>query len=86
MSEPTTSYWNDASEGLRAVELRAAGFEPGEAAPGDLSLRRARKALEADLIRRALSATDGNRTHAAKLLEISHRSLLYKLKDYGIRD
>ena len=32
MSKQTTSYWNDASEGLRAVELRAAGFEPGEAA------------------------------------------------------
>ena len=58
---------------------------PGEAAPGDLSLRRARKALEADLIRRALQATDGNRTHAARLLEISHRSLLYKIKEYGIR-
>jgi two-component system response regulator AtoC len=58
---------------------------PGDAAPGDLSLRRARKALEADLIRRALQATDGNRTHAAKLLEISHRSLLYKIKEYGLR-
>ena len=57
----------------------------GEAAPGNLSLRRARKALEADLIRRALGATDGNRTHAARLLEISHRSLLYKIKEYGIR-
>ncbi|MBW2315268.1 MAG: sigma-54-dependent Fis family transcriptional regulator [Deltaproteobacteria bacterium] len=60
-------------------------FAPGEAAPGDLSLRRARKAVEADLIRRALQATDGNRTHAARLLEISHRSLLYKIKEYGIR-
>jgi two-component system response regulator AtoC len=60
-------------------------FAPGEAAPGDLSLRRARKALEADLIRRALAATGGNRTHAARLLEISHRSLLYKVKEYGIR-
>jgi two-component system response regulator AtoC len=57
---------------------------PGEVAPGDLSLRRSRKALEADLIRRALQATEGNRTHAARLLEISHRSLLYKLKEYGI--
>jgi len=57
---------------------------PGEAAPGDLSLRRARKALEADLVRRALEAADGNRTHAARLLGISHRSLLYKLKEFGI--
>jgi two-component system response regulator AtoC len=51
-----------------------------------LSLRRARRAVEADTIRRALRATDGNRTHAAKLLEISHRALLYKLKEFGIRD
>jgi two-component system response regulator AtoC len=52
----------------------------------ELCLRRARRALEADLIRRALRVTGGNRTHAARLLEISHRALLYKLKEYGIRD
>lgn len=52
----------------------------------DFSLRPARQAFEAKLIRRALRRTGGNRTHAAKLLEISHRALLYKLKDYGIRD
>lgn len=49
-------------------------------------MRRARRRFEIDLIRRALRETDGNRTHAAKLLEISHRALLYKLKDYGIKD
>jgi two-component system response regulator AtoC len=49
------------------------------------SLKRARRAVEADMIRRALGATDGNRTHAAKLLEISHRALLYKIKEFGIR-
>ncbi|HWI41188.1 MAG TPA: sigma-54 dependent transcriptional regulator [Verrucomicrobiae bacterium] len=32
----------------------------------------------------ALEATGGNRTHAARLLEISLRGLLYKLKEYGI--
>jgi two-component system response regulator AtoC len=58
---------------------------PGRPAAGDLSLRRARKALEADLIERALRATGGNRTHAARLLEISHRALLYKIKEYGLR-
>jgi two-component system response regulator AtoC len=57
----------------------------GRPAAGDLSLRRARKALEADLIERALRATGGNRTHAARLLEISHRALLYKIKEYGLR-
>jgi two-component system response regulator AtoC len=52
----------------------------------DLSLRRGRRSFEMGLIRRALRATDGNRTHAAKRLEISHRALLYKLKEYGITD
>jgi DNA-binding NtrC family response regulator len=50
----------------------------------DLSLRRARRALEARLIGEALEATGGNRTHAARLLGISHRALLYKLKEYGL--
>jgi len=58
-----------------------------EAGPNrSFCLKAARKSLEADMIRRALRATDGNRTHAAKLLDISHRALLYKLKEYGIRD
>jgi two-component system response regulator AtoC len=52
----------------------------------DFGLKRGRQVFEAQLIRRALGQTDGNRTHAAKLLEISHRALLYKLKDYGIKD
>ncbi len=55
------------------------------AAP-DLGLKRARKALEVEMIRRALGATGGNRTQAARLLEISHRALLYKIKDYALRD
>jgi len=64
---------------------------PSNAAGGDdatphFCLKAARKSLEADLIRRALRATGGNRTHAARLLDISHRALLYKIKEYGIRD
>jgi two-component system response regulator AtoC len=56
------------------------------AAELNLSLKNGRRALEIDLIRQALRATGGNRTRAAKRLEISHRALLYKLKEYGIRD
>ena len=52
----------------------------------DLCLKRGRRAFETDLIRRALRATGGNRTHAAKRLSISHRALLYKIKEYGIND
>jgi two-component system response regulator AtoC len=39
---------------------------------------------EKELIRRALQQTGNNRTRAAQLLEISHRALMYKLKDYQI--
>jgi len=49
-----------------------------------LSIKKADEMLERELIRRALERTCGNRTHAAKLLEISHRALLYKLKEYGL--
>ena len=50
----------------------------------ELSIKKATRELEADLIRKALGVTSGNRTNAAKLLEISHRALLYKMKEYGI--
>jgi len=51
---------------------------------GDLSLGAARRRFEAEWIRDALTAARGNRTHAARLLGISHRALLYKLKEYGL--
>lgn len=50
----------------------------------NLSIKERTAALEIDLIRRALGQTKGNKTQAAKILEISHRTLLYKLKEYGI--
>ncbi|HEU4613457.1 MAG TPA: sigma 54-interacting transcriptional regulator, partial [Kofleriaceae bacterium] len=50
----------------------------------ELSIKKATRSLEQELIRRALGVTQGNRTNAAKLLEISHRALLYKMKEYGI--
>ena len=53
-------------------------------APDELSIKKATRDLEAKLIERALGVTAGNRTNAAKLLEISHRALLYKMKEYGI--
>jgi two-component system, NtrC family, response regulator AtoC len=48
------------------------------------SLKIAQKILEKEMIVKALKATDGNRTQAAKLLEISHPSLLSKIKLYQI--
>jgi two-component system response regulator AtoC len=49
-----------------------------------LSLKQATMRLEGEYIRRALAATGGNRTRAARLLEISLRGLLYKIKEYEI--
>ena len=54
-------------------------------ASGELSIKKTGRFMEEALIRRALEKTSGNRTAAAKLLEISHRALLYKIKDYGIQ-
>ena len=49
----------------------------------NLSIKYHSRKLEETLIRRALEKTGVNRTRAAKLLEISHRTLLYKLKEFG---
>jgi two-component system response regulator AtoC len=49
-----------------------------------LSIKERTRSLEIELIQRALEKTGGNRTRAAKILEISHRALLYKLKEYGL--
>jgi two-component system response regulator AtoC len=50
----------------------------------EYSIKKASKSLEINLIKKALKKTKGNHTHAARLLEISHRALLYKIKEYGI--
>ncbi|MBW2528089.1 MAG: sigma-54-dependent Fis family transcriptional regulator [Deltaproteobacteria bacterium] len=53
-------------------------------ASGELSIKKTSRVIEEVLIRRALQQTKGNRTKAAALLEISHRALLYKIKDYEV--
>jgi two-component system, NtrC family, response regulator AtoC len=50
----------------------------------EYSIKAAQKVLEKRLITRALEKTGGNRTRAARLLEISHPSLLSKIKVYNI--
>ncbi len=55
-------------------------------ASGELSVKKTTRIIEEILIRRALQKTKGNRTRAAEVLEISHRALLYKIKDYQITD
>ena len=65
-------------------ELRGPRAPAAVPADGALSIKRAIRAVEEQLIRQALERTGGNRTRAAELLELSYRALLYKIKEYGI--
>lgn len=49
---------------------------------GTFSLKQAKKVIEKKLITRALEACDGNKSMAARMLEISYPSLLAKIKEY----
>lgn len=55
-----------------------------EGLPVGLSVKKNAREMEIRLIKEALKSTGGNRLQAARLLEISHKALLYKLKDYGL--
>ncbi|SRR6266567_7985183 len=75
---------------LRIVEAKpsrmpfaVAGLAAGEHAP-IRSLRVFRAEAEAHAIRRALEFAAWNRSRAAKLLCISYRGLLYKIRQYNI--
>jgi two-component system response regulator AtoC len=64
--------------------LRVRQAAPGEFNPDEYSLKIAGRRLEEEYIRKALDKTAGNRTQAAELLEVSLRSLMYKIKEYEI--
>ncbi len=49
---------------------------------GTFSLKQAKKLIEKKLITRALEASNGNKSMAARMLEISYPSLLAKIKEY----
>ncbi|PYM25206.1 MAG: hypothetical protein DMD78_07115 [Candidatus Rokuibacteriota bacterium] len=71
-----------------AAPLAAAVTEPFAATKG-LSLkeisRRAVLEAEREVIRRALEQCRWNRVKTAKMLKISYRALLYKIKDMGLK-
>ena len=76
---------------IDAEHLAPAGHAAGNGATAadgasltDLSVKRQTETLERTLIAEALTRTGGNRTRAAQLLELSHRALLYKIRDYGL--
>ena len=61
-----------------AVEIRV------PVSPERPDLKAAVRELERQLIRIALERTGGSRPRAAELLGISHPTLLYKAKEFGI--
>ena len=70
----------DLPETVRVPVAPAAQLRPADG----LSIKRAIRSVEEQLIRAALERTGGNRTRAAELLELSYRALLYKIKEYGL--
>jgi two-component system response regulator AtoC len=62
------------------------GDEGPVSIPSGLSIKKGAREMEIRLIKEALKQTRGNRLRAARILEISHKALLYKLKDYGLED
>ncbi len=67
------------------ASLTAGEETPPEGAPEDsLSIKRASRRLERDLIQKALALTKGNRSQAARVLEISRPVLLSKIRRYDL--
>ena len=66
----------------------AAGEEGARAAPESLkeAVRAETERVERELIQRALDATGGNVTQAARKLKISRKSLQTKMKELGLRE
>jgi DNA-binding NtrC family response regulator len=66
----------------------ATRYETGKSAmvtePLQATAGRAAREAEERAIRAALQASDGNKTKAAELLEVSYKTLLTKIKDLGI--
>jgi two-component system response regulator AtoC len=65
--------------------LPASGEETPIPDANALSIPRTTEAIEKRLILQAIETCSGNKTRAAKLLEISERSLWNKLNQYGLR-
>ena len=81
MAGGRTIELEDLPPALQEVQAQTSPLLPDD---GALSIKEASRRLERELIRRALEKTGGNRTQAAKLLEISPPALLYKIKEYGL--
>lgn len=67
------------------TSITAVGSMQSSIATGQtLSIKKATKRLEGELIKKVLQLTDGNKSKASKILEISRPILIAKIKEYGI--
>ena len=81
----------DLPEGVRSGMQSAPSYSSGATpAPGETPLKDFLKQKQAEIeksfIVQALAKTEGNVTRAAKLLQISRKSLQTKMKEFGLRD
>ncbi|MDP2269649.1 MAG: sigma-54 dependent transcriptional regulator [Archangium sp.] len=81
----------DLPEGVRGGMQAAPSYSSGATpAPGETPLKDFLKQKQAEIeksfIVQALAKTEGNVTRAAKLLQISRKSLQTKMKEFGLRD
>ncbi|MBX5483498.1 MAG: sigma-54-dependent Fis family transcriptional regulator [Myxococcaceae bacterium] len=82
---PAAAATTPGATGALAATLSASEPLPQEGGLKDLVRARAAE-LEKDLIIKALDETGGNVTRAARLLQISRKSLQTKMKEFGLRD
>ena len=80
LADSDTIFPENLPKGIGSV----AGNERYDNLISGFSLKEAQRMIEEKLIRKALNETGGNRTQASRLLEISHPSLLSKMKNYKI--
>jgi len=79
----STGRWITPKE-LPSRLVREGGVGREISAGDSLSIKKAARDIQRNLIVRALKTTNGNRTQAARLLEISRPMLIAKIKEYGL--
>jgi two-component system, NtrC family, response regulator AtoC len=70
----------------RSADIHVVNIEKGDGVPILEHVTKVKRQAETDAILAALSSTRWNRKHAAAILKIDYKSLLYKMKKLGIDD
>ena len=82
---PQESAIDEAQPGPKPVVASSGPSDNSEASEEPIiSLRSVRARVEIEAIRSALKRTGWNRKQAARLLKISYRGLLYKIRQHNI--